>query len=180
MQVTILCQFKILEILFPNINEGINCKIFLLWLYPQTHQLAIFTYSMKRVALASSQGLASLGFFPCAILFFQSQINNPDPQMFLFIKKKRLYGPFSWMGFNCLKARMRTTLEGSLLFNIKFPEIAGTHFLSTSEGRTTQIPKSDPKKGVSVLMQLKSYFPSYMKVSGTAILHQCLIQKYIN
>ena len=23
-----------LEILFQNINEGINCKIFLLWLYP--------------------------------------------------------------------------------------------------------------------------------------------------
>ena len=31
MQVTILCQFKSLEILFPNINESINYK-FLLWL----------------------------------------------------------------------------------------------------------------------------------------------------
>ena len=25
---------KELEILFSNINEGINCKMFLLWLYP--------------------------------------------------------------------------------------------------------------------------------------------------
>ena len=43
---------------------------------------------------------------------------------------------------------------GSLLFTIKFPEIAGTHFLSTSEGQTTQILKSDPKKGVSVVAKM--------------------------
>ena len=35
-----------------------------------------------------------------------------------------------------------------------FPEIAGTHFLSTSEGQTTQILKSDPKKGVSVVAKM--------------------------
>ena len=34
---------------------------------------------------------------------------------------------------------------------LNFPEMAGTHFLSTSEGQTTQILKSDPKKGVSVV-----------------------------
>ena len=39
----------------------------------------------------------------------------------------------------------------------KFPEVAGTHFLSTSEGLTTQILKSDPKKGVSV--GVKMLFP---------------------
>ena len=52
----------------------------------------LFAYSMKKVAFASSQGLALIGFFPCAILFSQSQINDHkvliDPQMFLFIKKK--------------------------------------------------------------------------------------------
>ena len=36
----------------------------------------------------------------------------------------------------------------------KFPEIAGTHFSSTSEGQTTQILKSDPKKGVSVVAKM--------------------------
>ena len=36
----------------------------------------------------------------------------------------------------------------------KFPEITGTHFLSTSEGQTTQILKSDPKKGVSVVAKM--------------------------
>ena len=35
LQITILCQFKSWKyILFPNINEGIKCKIFLLWLCP--------------------------------------------------------------------------------------------------------------------------------------------------
>ena len=49
-----------------------------------------------------------------------------------------------------LKARMRTTL--SLLFTIKFlPEIAGTHFLSTSVTNNTN---TDPKKGVSVVAKM--------------------------
>ena len=57
-------------------------------------QLAIYTYStMKRVALASSQGIALLGFFPHAILFPQSQINDPDPQMF-FSMIKRVFMSF--------------------------------------------------------------------------------------
>ena len=43
---------------------------------------------------------------------------------------------------------------GSLLFTIKFPEIAGTHFLSISEVQTTEILKSDPKKGVSLLAKM--------------------------
>ena len=38
----------------------------------------------------------------------------------------KLYVPFLWMGFNCLKAR--DTLRGSsLLFTTNFPEIPGTH-----------------------------------------------------
>ena len=37
---------------------------------------------------------------------------------------KKLYGPFLWMGFNCLKAW--ATSRGSLLFTTKFPEIPGT------------------------------------------------------
>ena len=55
-------------------------------------------------------------------------------------------------GWGSNASRLEPLQGGSLLFTIKFVEIAGTHFLSTSEGRTTQIPKSDPKKGVSVLM----------------------------
>ena len=46
----------------------------------------------------------------------------------LFLKTlKKLYGPFLWMGFNCLKARV--TLRRSLLFTTKSPEIPGTHFI---------------------------------------------------
>ena len=70
---------------------------------------------------------------------------------FVFMKEKTLW-PFLWMGLDCLKARMKTNLRRQLRFTIKFPEIIGTHFLSTSEGGTTQIPKSDPKKRVSILL----------------------------
>ena len=42
-------------------------------------------------------------------------------------KKKKLYGPFLWMGFNCL--RLQPLRGGSLLFTTKFPEIPGTHFI---------------------------------------------------
>ena len=61
------------------------------------------------------------------------------------------------MGFNCLKARLRTTLRRQFTFTIKSPEIAGTHFLLTSEGQKTQILKYDPKKGV--LVAAKMLFP---------------------
>ena len=41
---------------------------------------------------------------------------------------KKLYGPFSRMGFNCFKAK--EPLRGSsLLFATKFPEIPGTHLI---------------------------------------------------
>ena len=44
----------------------------------------------------------------------------------------------------------------SLLFTIKFLEIGGTHFLSISEGQTTEILKSDLKRGVSVVVKMLS------------------------
>ena len=40
---------------------------------------------------------------------------------------KKLYGPFLWMGFNCLKAG--ATLRRQFAFTTKFPEIPGTHFI---------------------------------------------------
>ena len=53
-------------------------------------------------------------------------------------------------GWGSTASRLEPLWGGSLLFIIKFPEIAGTHFLSISEVQTTQILKSDPKKGVSL------------------------------
>ena len=42
----------------------------------------------------------------------------------LNIKKNKLYGPFLWIGFNCLKAT--EPLRGDrLLFNVQFPGILG-------------------------------------------------------
>ena len=43
---------------------------------------------------------------------------------FFFFKKNKLYGPFLWIGFNCLKAT--EPLRGDrLLFNVQFPGILG-------------------------------------------------------
>ena len=72
--------------------------------------------------------------------------------MFLFMKKKDFMALFH--GWGSTASRLEPLSGGSLLFTIKFPEIAGTHFLSTSEGQTTQILKSDPKKGVSVVAKM--------------------------
>ena len=70
----------------------------------------------------------------------------------LFFKKKKLYGPFHEWGSTASRLEWEPLWGGSLRFTIKFPEIVGTHFLSISEGRNIQIPKSDSKKGVSILM----------------------------
>ena len=64
--------------------------------------------------------------------------------MFFFMKNKKNLWPFFMDGVQLLSG-------GSLLFT-KFPEITGTHFLSISEGQATQIPISDSKKGLSVLI----------------------------
>ena len=46
----------------------------------------------------------------------------------LCLKKKKLYGPFLWMGFNCLKAT-EPPRGDSLLFTTKFLESPGTHLI---------------------------------------------------
>ena len=65
--------------------------------------------------------------------------------------KKRFF-MLLFHGCGSTTSRLEPLLGGSLLFTIKLAEIAGTNFLSTSEGRTAQTPKSDSKKGILVLM----------------------------
>ena len=49
-------------------------------------------------------------------------------QTFFFKKNTLLYGPFLWMGFNCLKAT--EPLRGdSLLFTIQFPGVPGAQLI---------------------------------------------------
>ena len=76
--------------------------------------------------------------------------------MFSFMKKK-LYDLFHEWDSTVSRLEWEPLWGGSLLFTIKFPEIAGTSFLSTSEGQTTQILKADPKK--EVLVVAKRYLP---------------------
>ena len=83
--------------------------------------------------------------------------------MFFFMKKKNFLALFKDWGSTASGLEWEPLWGDSLLFTIKFPEIAGTHFLSTSEGQTTQILKSDPKKGVSVVA--KMLFPQVDKGS---------------
>ena len=97
--------------------------------------------------------------------------------MFFFMKKK-LYGYFHGWCSTASRLEWEPLWGGSLLFTIKFSEIAGTHFLSTSEGQTTQILKSDPKKGVSVVA--KMLFPQVDKGFGyTTIVSDTKITKLI-
>ena len=72
----------------------------------------------------------------------------------LFFMKKKLYRPFHGWGSTASWLEWEPHWRGSLLFTIKFPEIAGTHFSSTSDRQTTQILKSDPKKGVLVVVKM--------------------------
>ena len=80
MQVTIFCHLE-LEILFPNINEGVlhyvkrYCCLVVVAVPLDPFLAQLFTCSMKQIALTSSQGLVLLGFFPYAILFSQLLIN---------------------------------------------------------------------------------------------------------
>ena len=141
--------------LFQNINEGINCKMFLLWLYPQTHQLAIFTYSMKRIAFVSNQGLTFLGFFPYAILYSQSWINNPDPQMFFFYEKKDFMMAVFMDGVQLPQGQNKNHFEEAVyILPLSSQKLLVLIFLSRSGGQTTQILKPDPKKGVQVVAKM--------------------------
>ena len=74
--VGILCRWQFCVIfravntmfMFPNINEGINCKIFLLLPCLPPNPLEI--HCMNQIKL-SSQGLALLGFLPTCNIIFQ-------------------------------------------------------------------------------------------------------------
>ena len=44
------------------------------------------------------------------------------------LKEKKLYGPFLWMGLNCLQA-IEPLRRDSLLFITKSPEVPGTHLI---------------------------------------------------
>ena len=54
-------------------------------------------------------------------------------------KATTLYGSFHGWGWTASRLEWEPLWGGCLLFNIKFPEIAGTQFLSTSEWQTAQI-----------------------------------------
>ena len=56
--------------------------------------------------------------------FLRTSLSNQTEnfaQIYFMFKLKKLYGPFLWMGFNCLKA-IEPLRGGSLLFPSKFPE----------------------------------------------------------
>ena len=72
-----------------------------------------------------------------------------------FLWKKKSFMAFfrGWVS-TASRPEWKPLWGSSLHFTIKFSEIDGTHFLSTSEGQTTQILKSDPTKGVSVVAKM--------------------------
>ena len=72
----------------------------------------------------------------------------------LFYEKKDFMALFHGWGSTVSRLEWKPLREAILLFTIKYPNIAGTHFLSASEGKTTQILKN--------LIQRKEYW-SYLK-----------------
>ena len=150
-----------------------------LWLYPQTHQLAIFTYSMKQVAFACNQDLAWLGFFSYVILFSQSQINNPDPLMFFFMKKK-LYGPFHGWGSTTLsQGQNENHFDEAIYFlPLSFQKLLVLVFHQPLKGKQHKYLNLIQRK--EYRLQLKCYFPRRMKISGyTTLVSDTKISKLI-
>ena len=64
-----------------------------------------------------------------AIYQSQSKDSGLVIQKNSFFFKKKNYGPFLWMGFNCLNA-LKPLQRHSLLFTTKFPGVHGTHFIN--------------------------------------------------
>ena len=69
----------------------------------------------------------------------------------IFLKKEKLYGPFLWMGFNCLKAT-EPLRGGTLLFTIKLPSILS--FPKKSLPTIFQFSRIDNKFRCDVLRDL--------------------------
>ena len=69
----------------------------------------------------------------CAVKFFALRALFKRTSIKLKLKIFKLtfilYGPFLWMGFNCLKAS-EPLRGGSLLFTTKLPEIPATHLIN--------------------------------------------------
>ena len=64
----------------------------------------------------------------------------------IWLFSKNLYGPFLWMGFNCLKATELTRGE-SLLFTTQFPGVLGTHLIDLWKAESTLEPPSGFEAG---------------------------------
>ena len=64
-------------------------------------------------------------------LLFLSAVDNNSIFAYFYVTsmdfKKKNYGPFLWIGLNCLKAG--GTSRRQFTFSTKFPEIYGTHFI---------------------------------------------------
>ena len=54
--------------------------------------------------------------------------NSYEKISFIQIFLKKLYSPFLWIGFNCLKAT-EPLQEDSVLFSLNFPGVPGTHIV---------------------------------------------------
>ena len=90
-----------------------------------------------------------------------------------FFKKLKLYGPFLWMGFNCLKA-IEPLRGGSLLFTTKFPEIWNS-FIWKSFLETNQVAIVNEFSTVTGWTILFGLFKiSFSSGSSTG----CLIQRF--
>ena len=89
-------------------------------------------------------------------------------------KKKELYDPFLWMGFNCFK--VTEPLRGAgLLFTIKFSEIPGTRLINL--GRIKGLV--DVEAELTMFIEKIVFRHIFTKVVGTVNVFENFIKNFL-
>ena len=87
---------------------------------------------------------------------------------------KKIYGPFLWMGFNCLKARA-TSRRQITFFTSKFPEIPGTHFINLRWMKAESTGPNTGQKWKSLLLLGTRIFAPEFDFFGTSLCWQKIV-----
>ena len=136
----------------------------------------LFIYSMNHFPLASSQGQALLGFFPKAILFPQSQINDDKVLILkcsLFLKDKDFMAFF--MDGVQLPQDQNHFGEAVYFLPLSFHKLVALIFYQPRKDEKHKYRNLILKKGVWALMQLKCYFSRETKICGyTSVWHKTI------
>ena len=88
-------------------------------------------YSLCQFSVSWRHNILYISFPVKYFLFDSSQVKRSLTCSIKSVvkKKKKIYGPFLWMGFNCLKATDESPRGDSLLFTTHYPGVPGGHLI---------------------------------------------------